>query len=194
MHPDAITAIHYSWDFGDPASGALNTSALANPVHLYNDTGFYNVKLTVTDIHNCVSTDSITVKAIGAHPSFMSSDTAGCRPFTARFDASASTDFGGNITSYFWNFIYPTFTAISTVATDTTSHTYNINGFYSVQLITTDNNGCHDTLLRNNYIAVMHLILSSAQIILQTSQVLSMILQAAERTHIYGTSVTALLS
>lgn len=146
----------YSWDFGDPASGALNTSALANPVHLYNDTGFYNVKLTVTDIHNCVSTDSITVKAIGAHPSFMSSDTAGCRPFTARFDASASTDFGGNITSYFWNFIYPTFTAISTVATDTTSHTYNINGFYSVQLITTDNNGCHDTLLRNNYIAVMH--------------------------------------
>ena len=35
-----------SWDFGDPASGALNTSTDLNPVHLFSAPGTYQVKLT----------------------------------------------------------------------------------------------------------------------------------------------------
>lgn len=35
------------WDFGDPNSGTANTSTLANPTHLYSDTGTYTVKLWV---------------------------------------------------------------------------------------------------------------------------------------------------
>lgn len=36
------------WDFGDPASGAANTSNLPNPSHTYPGTGTYQVTLTVT--------------------------------------------------------------------------------------------------------------------------------------------------
>ncbi len=43
------TAITYAWDFGDPASGFLNTSsARTPPPHIYSGTGPYTVKLTVT--------------------------------------------------------------------------------------------------------------------------------------------------
>ncbi|MCE7923245.1 MAG: choice-of-anchor D domain-containing protein, partial [Haliscomenobacteraceae bacterium CHB4] len=39
----------YSWDFGDPGSGANNTSALQNPTHTFSAPGTYTVSLTVTD-------------------------------------------------------------------------------------------------------------------------------------------------
>jgi PKD repeat protein len=39
----------YLWDFGDPASGSENTSTLANPSHIYDQAGTYNVWLTVSD-------------------------------------------------------------------------------------------------------------------------------------------------
>lgn len=44
------TGITYLWDFGDPTSGANNTSTLQNPSHIYTSaTNFpYTVKLTVT--------------------------------------------------------------------------------------------------------------------------------------------------
>ncbi|MFN7912756.1 MAG: PKD domain-containing protein, partial [Bacteroidota bacterium] len=37
----------YSWNFGDPGSGPLNTSSLANPVHNYATPGTYSVNLIV---------------------------------------------------------------------------------------------------------------------------------------------------
>ncbi len=36
------------WDFGDPASGASNTSTLVTPSHTYSGNGFYNVTLITT--------------------------------------------------------------------------------------------------------------------------------------------------
>ncbi len=44
---DVIT--NWQWDFGDPASGASNTSTVANPAHTYSTPGSYPVTLTVTD-------------------------------------------------------------------------------------------------------------------------------------------------
>jgi len=38
----------WSWDFGDPASGVLNTSTLQNPSHTYSSAGTYTVALTPT--------------------------------------------------------------------------------------------------------------------------------------------------
>ncbi|MFC5271909.1 PKD domain-containing protein [Adhaeribacter terreus] len=37
------------WNFGDPASGANNTSTLKNPVHIYHNAGNYTVTLTATN-------------------------------------------------------------------------------------------------------------------------------------------------
>jgi gliding motility-associated-like protein len=43
------------WDFGDPGSGAANTSILQNPQHAYAATGNYTVTLTVTTNNGCTS-------------------------------------------------------------------------------------------------------------------------------------------
>lgn len=46
-------ALTYAWDFGDPASGAANTSTLQNPTHKFVAYGTYQVKLTVTTAFGC---------------------------------------------------------------------------------------------------------------------------------------------
>jgi len=45
-----------SWDFGDPASGANNTSTLGNPTHTFSAPGQYTVTLTATGPGNAPST------------------------------------------------------------------------------------------------------------------------------------------
>lgn len=46
----------FLWDFGDPASGANNTSTLPNPTHAYTTGGNYDVSLTVSGPGNTSST------------------------------------------------------------------------------------------------------------------------------------------
>ncbi len=42
---DVIQSVN--WDFGDPTSGADNTSSLINPIHTFSQTGIYAVTITV---------------------------------------------------------------------------------------------------------------------------------------------------
>jgi PKD repeat protein len=44
------------WDFGDPASGTLNTSNQVNPIHTYTQPGTYTVKMTSSNCWNSVTT------------------------------------------------------------------------------------------------------------------------------------------
>lgn len=55
--------VTFAWNFGDPASGAANTSTLPAPRHTYLRAGAYTVTLTVTDAAGLKST-SATVAAI----------------------------------------------------------------------------------------------------------------------------------
>ena len=45
-----------NWDFGDPASGANNTSTQTNPTHIFSAPGSYTVSLTATGPDNAPST------------------------------------------------------------------------------------------------------------------------------------------
>jgi PKD repeat protein len=53
------------WNFGNPASGAANTSLLSNPTHVYTQGGLYNVNLRVVTDKKCVhdTTKQIAVRA-----------------------------------------------------------------------------------------------------------------------------------
>ena len=44
----SVCANAYSWDFGDPASGANNTSTAANPTHIFTSAQSYFVTLTIS--------------------------------------------------------------------------------------------------------------------------------------------------
>jgi PKD repeat protein len=126
----------YKWDFGDgsaQASGAVQT-------HSFATAGSYTVTLTVTDSNG--QTDSATrpmfVTATDQPPtaSFASGPTNPSAPTQLTFDASASSDVDGQISSYAWNFGDG-----STGIGVTPAHTYAGAGTYNVILKVTDDGG-----------------------------------------------------
>ena len=130
------TILTYAWDFADG-----NTSNLQNPSHTYSANGVYNVKLTITDLAGCSSTDSALVTISCVVPptcnAGFSIDSSAC-PEVSFTDTSSSTD--GPITSWSWDFGDGT-----TSNLQNPSNTYSAKGTYTVQLIINTLNGCADT-------------------------------------------------
>ena len=44
----------YLWDYGEPSSGALNTSTARDGNHKYANAGKYIVTLTITNVNGCI--------------------------------------------------------------------------------------------------------------------------------------------
>ena len=59
---NSLFADSWLWDFGDPASGALNSSTEQSPLHVFTSNGSFDVTLWVTNSHGC--TDSITLPSM----------------------------------------------------------------------------------------------------------------------------------
>ncbi|MEO8768604.1 MAG: PKD domain-containing protein [Ferruginibacter sp.] len=139
----SIGADTYSWTFGDGG-----TSNIPSPTHVWASPGVYIVSLTVTNISTgCAYTRTVNIRIIDEHPTFSASDTTMCRNTPTIFTAvvSALT----NIASYAW-----TFGDATLGSGHNPSHTYTTAGWYDVRLITTDINGCKDTIIKAHYIRV----------------------------------------
>ena len=93
-------AFGYSWDFGDPPSGANNFSTLQNPVHQYTSAGPHTVTLTITDGTGCTATAvlTITVPPLPSVTITANPGSAICQGQSTTLTASGG---GGN--SYGWN-------------------------------------------------------------------------------------------
>ncbi len=141
---ESIGADEWHWDFGDGS-----TSTLQNPVHTYTQTGNYTVTLTVVNHRTgCDYTTPKTLIVADERALFTSADQVLCRNTSTQFTAT-SQNANPMITGYSWDFGNGT-TATGNPATAT----YTTAGTYAVRLIISDPNGCLDTLIRNNYIAV----------------------------------------
>ena len=57
-----------TWIFGDPASGATNTSTLVNPLHTFSAPGTYTVKLALNYSTTCVADTQVKVLQTPALP------------------------------------------------------------------------------------------------------------------------------
>lgn len=128
------TIVSYNWDYGDG-----NTGTGITPSHTYGVDGNFTVSLTVTDDAGA-TTSSTTTASIGAVNQPPVSDPNG--PYSGTvgvaliFDGSASTDSDGTIVSYAWDF------GDGNTGTGVTpSHTYMMNGNYTVSLTVTDDAG-----------------------------------------------------
>jgi endoglucanase len=123
----------YSWTFGDGATGSG-----ATPIHSYSEAGSYLVALTVTDTNANKDTETKTVIVYTGDPiaSFTFSPNKPLPGEVVTFDASASTDVDGSITSYSWDFGDG-----STDSGMTVNHSYSEEGTYSVTLTVSDDNG-----------------------------------------------------
>lgn len=104
--------ITYQWNFGDPASGANNTSTAANPTHVFAQPGTYTVTLTAgnagSSVLSCgtdVYTQTICIEQPPA-PSFTVPNNAGCVPFNVNTNNTSSTSFASCNTPYAWQVFY----------------------------------------------------------------------------------------
>ena len=136
---------HYYWDFGDGT-----TSTDANPQHTYTTAGDFDVTLIIYAAPmygGCSDTMHIPglIHAIQPLADFSTTDLYGCAPSLVHFEnLSQYSD------RYLWDF------GDNTSSTnDTTSHIYERPGTYTVTLVATSNAGCHDSLVKNQYIHVL---------------------------------------
>ncbi|MBK7174326.1 MAG: PKD domain-containing protein [Bacteroidales bacterium] len=130
----AVTS--WSWDFGDPASGSLNTSTLEDPTHLYTTAGLYNVTLIVQNFNGCSDTIIRQVNVKGA-PLADFTSTTGCLGTPTLFWADSTLINLNATATYHWDFGDG-----STSNTRNTQYTYIAAGTYTVILTITDTAGC----------------------------------------------------
>lgn len=132
----------WSWDFGEPSSGANNFSSLQNPIHTYNNHGTFIATLVITSPEGCK--DSIS-QNITVHPlplvAFTSSTVCIGSP-TQFTDMSSVTP--GAISSWSWNFDDPASGAANTSGIQDPTHVFTAVGNFNVLLTVTSNNGCQN--------------------------------------------------
>jgi len=148
----------YTWNFGDPASGGLNTSTTTNPSHTYDSAGTYQIELiacnTACNPQQC-DTGLFTLNVVDSgqlRASFTVTPATACIQDTVKFRNTSN-----NSTSWLWNFgdqntstlknpkhIYTlpgtytvTLIAINGTQTDTTTRTITVNSPPSAQITAT---------------------------------------------------------
>jgi gliding motility-associated-like protein len=128
-------ATGWSWNFGDGG-----TSTLQNPSHTYTALGNYNVTLIATGANGC--SDSVVknqfVRVLAPVVAINGLPLEGCVPFAISPTPNVTTTDG--IASYLWDFGDG---GTSTLANPT--HTYVLQGTYTVKLFITTNDGCTDS-------------------------------------------------
>jgi PKD repeat protein len=137
------TVTGWDWDFGDPLSGAANTSAEQNPSHTYANTGIYYVKLTIeTSMGEDTAFRSAVVVEAPEAPvaSFTADPLTGSAPLDVQFTDASDLGTGTGAT-WEWNFDDPD-SGESNVSTEQNPvHTFAAPGLYTVTLTVTTDHG-----------------------------------------------------
>jgi len=125
----------WNWNFGDPLSGANNTSTLQNPNHSFTSAGTFQVILHIMSTNGCMRSDTIPI-TINALPVANFTNTTACENSITTFtDASAAN--APSIVSYTWNFGDGGSSNLQSP-----QHTYASFGTYTVTLTVVNSNGC----------------------------------------------------
>jgi PKD repeat protein len=135
--------VSWNWDFGDGSS-----SVLQNPIHIYQKTGKYSVKLIVS---NTFSSDTIekvgiisVIQPLKPNAGFIATLDYGNAPLTVYFTDTSTN----HPTSWKWEFGDGSYSTMHYIF-----HVYDKPGNYSVSLIACNPAGC-DTFIVNDAVIV----------------------------------------
>ena len=130
--------VAWNWNFGDPSSGASNTSTLQNPCHTFT-TGLapYSVILTVTSDSGCQGTTTLPA-TINPPPVALIKPVNVCLGHPTQFsDGSTALSASDPISTWIW-----TLGDGSTSTLTNPIHTYSAVGTYSITLNIATKSGC----------------------------------------------------
>ena len=132
----------YKWDFDD-----RTVANIQNPQHTFEETGIYNVRLTIYDEDGLEDTDSIEINVIDNYSpvAYASADKfEGGAPLTVEFKGDFS-DIDGDLVSYKWYFENTIISQNSASTEQNPIHTFYFPGTYIVRLTVEDESGASDT-------------------------------------------------
>lgn len=124
------------WDFGDGS-----TSTQQNPLHLYTQSGNYDVMLIVSSslcLDTIIKPNAVIVDA-GPTADFEASNYFGCDSMMINFEDKTWSD--TTLISWFWNFKNG-----NTASQSKASAFFNTPGSFEVELIVMESTGCADTI------------------------------------------------
>lgn len=130
----------YLWDFGDGS-----TSSQITPVHVYSQSGQYNITLTVTSQDGCTNTNQAGSVIVNQPSAQFSADRlSGCPPLMVNFSSAGAINL-----NYQWDFGDSQSSTLQSPV-----HIYQSPGNYQVTLTVTDPSGCSNTWTLPNQIQV----------------------------------------
>lgn len=138
---NSLGPLTWAWDFGD----GTTSTAQNPPPHIFPGSGSYTVSLTVTN-GSCSHSSSQVIKVIDENPDFTATPTTVCVGDTITLTATNINL--SNIASYYWYMG----DGGSYYTGPTIKHTYYFSGTFDITLITTDINGCKDTVQKNAFL------------------------------------------
>lgn len=140
----SLGAERWLWNFGDST-----TSTELNPVHVYSDTGHYNVSLTTyNSLTGCEGYKSGIVNVADIKPDFFASDSFVCKNTDITFRATVDS---GEANRFLWFFSDGT---TETTMQNFVIHSFDRPGIYDVTLVTMNEVNCRDTVVKTGYIKV----------------------------------------
>ncbi|NNV55857.1 PKD domain-containing protein [Limnovirga soli] len=125
--------LKYNWNFGDSTS-----STQTSPSHIYNKTGTYSVKLTVSNANGCTDIITKQITILHAQASFTAADTT-CLGTNVLFTSTTNP----SPASVVWDFGDG-----SSATAVNGSHTYNTVGTYQVLMVSNFAGGCSDSVIK----------------------------------------------
>ncbi len=132
-------ATNYDWNFGDPAAGLANSSALAEPTHTFTANGTYIVRL-IAMTGGCQDTiyDTIDVSDVGIMPvaAFSHTDISSSCSNLIQFNNQSN-----EAVNYIW-----LFHDSSTINFSDPTKAYPLAGNYKVTLFAVSASGCVDSV------------------------------------------------
>lgn len=133
--------ITYVWNFGDPLSGAQNTSTLVSPSHGYttavSPSQTFTITVIATNTNGCKDTAKATITVNAPQP-LISPSTSNSICVNSSITFNSANVVGA--VNYIWNFNDGS--ATQTITATSIPHTFTNAGVYSVSLTSTDANGC----------------------------------------------------
>lgn len=134
----------WAWDFGDPGSGADNTSTSPNPDHTFASEGSYLVTLTVTSTTGCTASMTKTLDVYPPPPVNFEEPMISCQGTALNFVA----DVPANVTYVDWDFGDPSSGQANRSELFNTYHAFDQVGTYTVTLFAQSIYGCTNTFSR----------------------------------------------
>ncbi len=128
----------WQWDFGDPASGANNTSSDQNPMHQFDAAGDYAVTLTTTTTTGCISQITRIVRVHDGPELQVIYDPLSCEKTATRFEISE------DIFDINWDFGDPG-SSENSASKKSVLHEYEFPNQYNVAVTAANIYGCIST-------------------------------------------------